>query len=325
MYYKVVVSIPIHENLEVAIDQIRNLKKYILGVGIIVHISEKYNAQIKHCEKMEQIEDVYINKRHINTDEKGIIYAHISNYYFARQYSEFDYFIMHASNDMYIKRGIIDYLDSYEAGFNIHIITCKSQWGPGNYALKDRQLSFILNKYNITSIVGTQIEGSFYRAELFHKIVKIIEESLTYEDTLLKYPREEIYFSTIAYHFVKNEKIGYPTTFSEVHRYDRRLWVLRYLTWGIYHRLKIYKVIPLRVYKKFEIWYSTVLFHSKRYKINPYIVRQLLNSNSRFLQKNSYLNDGRHKYRLYGKEIFSVKRVERKIQDPLRQYINNME
>ena len=114
------VSIPVHENLDVVKDQICNFKKYILGVGIVIHISEKFHRQMKRFEDLEDIRDVFINKEHINTNKKGIIYAHISNFKYVSGYCKFDYFIMHASNDMYVKKGITEYIYNYDAGFNIH-------------------------------------------------------------------------------------------------------------------------------------------------------------------------------------------------------------
>lgn len=325
MKYNVIVSVPVHENLDVVKDQIRNFKKYILGVGIVIHISEEFYRQIKGLKELETISDVFINDKHINTDEKGIIYAHISNYHCASAHCSFDYFIMHASNDMYVKEGITDYLYNYDAGFNIHKIFSYSQWWPGNYALQDKQLLYLLKKHEMDAIIGTQVESSFYKSDVFGYIVKIIEESVSYEDIQLKYPREEIYFSTIAYHVLKKDRIGYPTTFSEVHRFDRWLWRMRYLTWGIYHRLKIEKLISRQTYDKFERWYFNILLNSKCYRITPRIVKKVLALDKHFLLRNRYLSDGRSTYQLYGDNIFAVKRVKRDVNDTLRKYINSLE
>ena len=59
------------------------------------------------------------------------------------------------------------------------------------------------------------------------RIVDVIKNNYLSEESVEKYTREEFYFSTVASSFVDWSRIGRPTTFSEVHRFDRFLWSSR--------------------------------------------------------------------------------------------------
>ena len=145
-------------------------------------------------------------------------------------------------------------------------------------------------------------------------------------DYIKSYTREEVYFSTVAYHFIQERGLnrGYPTTYSEVHDFDRALWKKQHITWGIYHRLGLKAFIPRTAYDQFENNYSEKYAEKNPTALTIDTVNKLKNEQSVFLKKHLYLNDSVTRYRLYGEQIFSVKRVPREIDDPLRVYINNL-
>jgi hypothetical protein len=232
---------------------------------------------------------------------------------------------MHASNDMYIKYGFEKYIEKYDAGFNYRKIRDgKSTWWPANEAKKDEQIKYILKAINSNTIIASQIESSFYRKNIMEKIVDIIENSEVYKNKAINYPREEIYFSTIASRLVDYKYVGDVTTFSEVHLFDRKVWKIRRLLFCIYSRSFLHFFLDIDKYNyiegNFEEWLHNMGFCA----ITPKIVNKLRKDDYKYISKNSFLDDGFGAFRLYGNNIFSVKRVPRDMNCKLRKFINSI-
>ena len=229
---QIVISIPVHEEKEVVVDQIQNYKKYMKNPVIVIHISESfYRNENGRFDEIEKIQDVYINPVHFDVGWGNIAHVHISNYlYICEKIKKFDYFLMHASNELYVRKGVEDYISRYRAGFQRRILfSNKSMWWPCEMAHKDDVLKKIMEKCNAKNIVASQVEGSFYSREIFEKIADATQ-GIDFSQGE-SYTREELVFSTIAYSFLEEKDIGYPITYSEVHRYDRGLWKIQ----RIYH------------------------------------------------------------------------------------------
>ncbi|WP_455631054.1 hypothetical protein [Megamonas sp.] len=318
---KLVISIPVHEKPNVINDQIANIKKYLIKPIIVLHISKGYYNNYK--EKDINLEDnVYINPSHLETSWGNIYKTHVSNFKFIREVVDFDYFVMHSSNDMYVKYGLEEYINIFEAGFNKRFSwDTYSMWWPMEVANKDEILKKIMRYLGLNRIVATQIEGSFYRKDIFEKIIEVLDKFIYSEDISieekLNYTREEIYFSTIASKFVDFEKCGFPTTFSEVHRFDKWCWFLR-----INFRRISSKFLPLKLVFKTENLINNKLFKSRLYKITIKDINKVIKKDKSLLY--SYLNDYPGYFRLYDGNLFSVKRVERVYNNKIRKYIRNL-
>ena len=98
MKYNIIFSIPIHEKLEVVLDQVYNFKCFNPKSAIVFHISKGFNYQDSHItksrfeEEIKQIGDVYINPESVRTGFADIIQAHISNFKYISSILDFDYF-----------------------------------------------------------------------------------------------------------------------------------------------------------------------------------------------------------------------------------------
>lgn len=323
-HVRLVVSIPVHEKPDVIRNQILNFQKYIKDMCIVLHVSKGFFDQYR-IEDIGSLKDVYINPTHLDTKWADIIHTHLSNFHYISEILDFDYFVLHASNDMYIRAGFTKYVQKYDAGFNIRKVIKKySHWWPGDMALEDKQLLAMMDDCGQTMIIASQVESSFYKKEIMQRIVEIIERHYDQETKSGVYSREEIYFSTIASNLVSWDRIGLPTTFSEVHRFDRTLWGIREFTRALYYRGHMNLFIPQRIYNSLEEKYNLLLFKSKFYKTTPHIVDRLLKNDQNYIYKNSFLNDGSGQFQLYDKEIFSVKRVERDMEDSTRKYITKL-
>lgn len=91
-----------------------------------------------------------------------------------------------------------------DANFGNNILKKNSKWYWYPMAVRDEYLYKILNYLgaSFSDMCNSQIEGSFYRRELFQEIVAVINKVYRYEAVLNKnkivYPREEVYYPTIA-------------------------------------------------------------------------------------------------------------------------------
>lgn len=325
---KILVSLAVHEEPKVIDDQIKNILKYIKDVVVVLHISKSYFNNHKLDEIIElSKENIFVNPINLDTKWGDIIETHISNFKYINEIVDYDYIIFHSSNDMYIRHGIEDYISKYEAGFNIRKVNYgNSNWWPGHVAIKDNILKEIMLNCGQCFIVASQIEGSFYKRSIIEEIIEKIDKNTdVINEFKNRYPREEIYFSTIASSVLDWSYVGRPTTFSEVHKFDRVLWKLRNVTRFIYYRLLISKFIPLKLYNNFEEYYNKFLFKSKFYKIRIKTIKKIISNDKKYIEKNRFLDDGSGKFELYCDSLFSVKRVNRKYEDKVRCYIRDLD
>lgn len=321
---KIAISIPVHEKIEVIRDQIENIQKFIKYPVIVLHVSAAFGEIKKLKKELSVYSDVYINPERLKTGWADIIHTHLSNFRFLSAQTEFDYFMMHSSNDMYVRKNIERYLCNYEAGFQIRKITSSNRhWWPGYAALRDPALKALMAGCGQTMVVASQVEGSFYSYELMKQIVQLIDRYYKRTEQEETYTREEVYFSTIASNLVKWENCGKPTTYSEVHRFDRILW--RIQDAGRQMHRYVHLIIPQKAYDKLEAKCNDWLFQSKFYRIRTGLVRRIVAQDQKCIDQNRYLNDGSGTFQLYdGTAVFSVKRVERDYNNKVRKYIRNL-
>lgn len=322
---KIVISIPIHEKIEVVIDQIANICRYINNPIIVLYVVkqlyEELNGDLHMLE--EQGEGiVYVNPEHEEIRWGNISHPHRSNYQYISKIlnGQFDYIVFHASNDMYVLEGVENYIGRYDAGFQRRILRYnKTMWWPCECAQRDKTLRQIMDNYGISIIVGSQIEGTFYKRQVFDKIMGYLEKVDLNEGE--HYPKEEIYFSTIAYSMLNEERIGYPITYSEVHQFDKWLW----RTYRLIHTMTKWlfmenKDIELAMCKLFEKNYQKY----KPYAITIHTVKKIRKRDRRFYKRRNKMKDYPGEYELYDNNCFSVKRVARDLDDKVRVYIRNI-
>lgn len=312
---EIIISIPIHEAAEVACNQADNIKKYVPNSLIIFHICKSYR-NVEEIELLRQKENVVINPTRLETAWGNIIETHICNFLYAKNHYIFQYFLIHSSNDMYVRRGIEKYIFSYRAGFHFREIENQnSYWVVARAARKDRLLNKIADggvKY------ASQIEGSFYAFDIMDEIVTTLQRYMPFEKAMEPYTREEFFFSTLAAGKLEREEIGRPTTFSEVHRFDR-----------IYQNYCINK--EKLTGKRSGMTYADnlfrrCLFRSHVYRITKRDVYKIREENIKYIQKNGCIDDGNGIIYLYDEaNVFSVKRVPRNLENRLRKFINQID
>lgn len=201
----IIFSIPIHEKLEVVFDQIENYKFFNPDCGIVLHFSKKFdygNSAItreEFEEKVRNIGNIFINPISVRTGWADIIQAHLSNFYYVKEQCEFEFFALCASNELFIRAGLYQWIREYDCGIKCGEVTesTSTAWPQGKMAQKDAVLKKILQEIGGKKIICAQVEGTFFRRALFDDICEVINRNYDYRSMEFPYPREEIYFSTI--------------------------------------------------------------------------------------------------------------------------------
>ena len=221
--YKLVFSIPIHERLEVVIDQILNIKCCNQDSAIVYHFSPSYKDSNSYLPKdsfikiIDNIGDVYVNPVSVRTGMDDIIQAHLSNYEFIAHRMEFDYFCICASNESFIKRGLYEHINKYDGGASQDSV---KGWIYEKELEHDTDFQSYLKKNDIKSIKYTYPEGQDFRYDIIADIHKMIVAFYEYQNLKTVYPRDEIFYSTFLGHLKEknpNIKIGKTFAYSAYH------------------------------------------------------------------------------------------------------------
>ncbi|MBQ9419739.1 MAG: hypothetical protein IJU31_05105 [Synergistaceae bacterium] len=233
---KIIFSIPVHEKPEVVFDQVCNIQHFNPGCGIVLHISPVFSwdkSKITRSEfesRLREFPDVFVNPEQVRTGWFDIIQAHVSNYKCVRGKVGFDYFVLCASNELYIKTGAEEFVEGYEAGFSFKPVDFKHNIGYVERASRDEPLLNIIkhitnyaNKNEILRcIYHCQVEGDFFSVKVFDEIFALMEKYFDHNAIKYLYQREEIYFGTITKLTTPEEKIwNKPLTFFTYNAHGR--------------------------------------------------------------------------------------------------------
>lgn len=160
---------------------------------------------------LSTFENVFVNPTRLDTAFADIVHTHVSNFEYVSRVAEFEYFSLGASNDLFVRH--MPPVSDCDANFGNGVLEKNSKWYWYPMAVKDEYLYKILDYLgaSFSDIRKSQIEGSFYRKELFQEIAAVINKVYGYEKVLNKnkivYPREEVYYPTIANILGKNRSL----------------------------------------------------------------------------------------------------------------------
>ncbi len=198
--YQIMFSLLVHEEPDVILDQIINLNHFNNNCALVLHLNPKFKFEQydytleEFTEKINKFGNVFINNQRLEVGKDDIIQAHISNFQFVKKV-DFTYFYFIASNELFIKEGLYKFISQFEYGCEDLL---KEKWHYFDLMQKDPDLKKIIKESGNADYSYSQIEGSFYKKELFLTIEDIIARNYDYKKQVGKYPRDEVYFSTIA-------------------------------------------------------------------------------------------------------------------------------
>ena len=211
--YNIVFSIPVHEKYEVVIDLILNVFNFNPDCAIVLHYANGYReaksaiAFDEFENAINKIGDVYVNPETVRTGMYDIIQAHVSNFRYIETQVNFEYFALTASNEVIIKHGLYNHSCEYDAGVSFIDVDSAKKWIIADLAKQDTSLSDYLSTKGWHKIMGSHVEGSFYRKELMSEIIGHIESFFDYKIKGVFYPRDEVFFPTFLWNIAQEREL----------------------------------------------------------------------------------------------------------------------
>jgi hypothetical protein len=172
---KLLFSIPVHEEQDIINNQIENILNNNPNSSIILHVNKSFKNFIP--EKTLLIyKNVYVNSNSLNyVYGKGLLWIHINNYLESLRLNiNFKYFVILSSNEMFIRNGLIHYIEKYKNGAQIVENNKSIIWHNFKRGIENNSsVSEMLKELKITNIYGGQTEGQFYEKSIFEYISNI--------------------------------------------------------------------------------------------------------------------------------------------------------
>ncbi len=295
MNTRIAFSIPVHEKIEVIKNQVQNFKHFNPGCIIVLHVSALMEMDADSIKKeLSEYTYVHINPIRILSGyaDTSQLYMHYINLkYLLDNNIPFDYFCIHASNDMFIKKGLEEYITGFESFTNLQDCKRNREWYQGYMAWHDQYLAAIRKDLGIDKIYGSQTEGISFSYHLAGKIADVLNKHIG-KFTYTSYTR----------HFKKiSVKLRYQA------------YLLRY----VYGRV---------LYASEEIYFSTILSKISGKNTSPYVYINWENNLDITVEDiTNIVNDKYDRLNVKGDikalNFFAVKRIHRDINDPIRKYI----
>lgn len=174
----ILISLLVHEKPEVILDQIANFKKYAPEAGIVIHPARQFAESSNILEELGGIDGVWVNPQPFYTGFGLVLKCHVSNFQFAQEVGiPFTHYCLHASNDMFVRPGMEDYVRQHDFGFFQHDLASDSdlfsQWIPDFH--QDRAYRKIMREIgSAPTHFASQVEGTFYPKEAFDRFARLV-------------------------------------------------------------------------------------------------------------------------------------------------------
>lgn len=200
MSYKICFSIPCHEQPKCVISMCKNINHLAPNSAVVLHANknsgkEFYNELIKIS---QEFDNVFINDNQVAVEWGNgmLLNAFLSNYKFAKNNIDFEYYWLDTSNSLVVNPYIENVVDNYDYGIGLFEQTPSTDWCWTPFIINDSQLIKLANKCNNNNplLFGGPIEGAFFKKDLFDQIFLYLEEFLELPPG--PYPREETFIHT---------------------------------------------------------------------------------------------------------------------------------
>ncbi len=271
-------SVPVHERNDVVRNTIANAKKYNPDSVFVLHVASSF---VDFDFSIGNLDGVLINPARFNTvHAHSQVPTHITNYLHAYNSGvKFSHLAVLHTSEMFVKAGMCNYIDQldYSIWFTDANQPRVGAWPPWVNSFSNKIFKNLFDPYDPSYYLGNLIEGSFYRQELFHKIVEWTVNNYDILNMMWPYAIEEVYFPTLANFFGGGKRFGHPYC----------------------------------------------CFHNKTHFIDDVKDVDDIRANRMvtFWQPNNFVYN---EIPFPSLHLYSIKRISREIDDPIRRYINNL-
>jgi hypothetical protein len=167
----ILISLLVHENLEVILDQIANFRKFAPDSGIVIHPSRKFVEAVPEVPAiLAKLNRVWVNPAPLYTGTGMVLKCHISNFlHLQKERIEFSHFCLHASNDLFVRTGVEEYIRRKNYGFFLHDPFNGSNFTNWRTSFRqDRAYRKVMRASGApVTRYASQVEGTFYPREDF--------------------------------------------------------------------------------------------------------------------------------------------------------------
>jgi hypothetical protein len=284
--------VPVHESEEAILDLVRNYHYFNANCAIVLHVSMKYGDINSLKNKLP--EHTYVNNNRIwsGRADGSQLLMHFMNFEYIKQNDiDCNYFSMNASNEFFVRRGLEDYIDKYDCGYEYSPIYPFLKWRIPYLASIDpflKKNELLKNKPILYSVV----EGTYYKVDIFQLIYDCCIERVRYD-------------------FIKPFKFNYKRI------YNNKL---------IYHILK--KILPTKYYVNEEVYPATFVQLVPHIKGHPYNYFNTKHNNGfvtideiTSIVNQDFTSLPQYDRHADGRNFYTVKRVIRKNNNPVRDFI----
>lgn len=216
---KVAISLTVHENYDVVIDQIKNIRHFVKSPIIVVHVNKDSEELFNNIKqnigyiRNHICADFFLTEKRVVTskDSYCLDIAHVNNYELLDNIGiDYDYFLLEASNSLFVRHDVEIFLEKYDAGNSLRLIDSDDK-GFWTDRVRNHELYTMFSKKLLSSenglIYKSIHEGSFYKKniakEVMH-IVKLMRELCVLFHDFPSYPTEEFWFS-LALKYLKDK------------------------------------------------------------------------------------------------------------------------
>ena len=221
----IIFSLSTHTAIISLITQIDTIIKYVPSAILIIHLSKNdnfYENNKNFVENLKNKDRVFVNPDNVETFWGDCFYQHYLNYKYLRTLNiNYDYFVFDATNTTIIKVGLENHIRAYKSGATSHrcynikpsdtvyknkLPLTVGHWG--NKYLHDDFFMEMVNREKF-DIYSGWVEGMFFERNLCDEIFNILEfyKCIDYRSKNSRtYPREELYFQTIFFNKLHDEK-----------------------------------------------------------------------------------------------------------------------
>ena len=163
-------SLPVHEKHDIINNQIENILNNNPNCKIIIHANKSFSD---FNPSYINYKNVYINSNRIDyVYGNGLLYIHSNNFLEAIKLNiNFKYFILLSSNEMFIKKGCVDYISQNKNGIQLIEYNDDILWHNFNKKydtlINNENIIKLLNHLNLKNLIGGQSEGQFFEKYIF--------------------------------------------------------------------------------------------------------------------------------------------------------------
>ncbi|MEO5713813.1 MAG: hypothetical protein ABIT37_10035 [Luteolibacter sp.] len=308
---KLYISLIVHEKPEVILNQLRNFRHFAPAATIVLHVSKAMDLTPDLLREIEALGQIHVNPVRVGTSIHSLQGPHHENlrFVFSLNPAETDVVAFHASNDMLVRKGVENYIQSCDAAY-YHDGILNPSTDPIGAAkiLGDEEFTALRSQAGAEVVIYSQVEGTFYQIKHLLRAFNLIDKAGMDLTKSRPYFAEEIILPTLIHGFLKNsgQSVGMPYVLSELS------FIVKYFE--IANKLFGHGIAAKVFCRLLRMVGPT--------RVSPRLVDGIRNgdigSYEKFRKSNGVV-------RFNTRDSYGVKRVLREIDDPLRRHISALE